>query len=137
MVDQYARDDEQLSPNDVFAALNHALFDVPRGEAERLSTIREAIQTEYILQLLRLAASDTPSAASLARSRLEGHATQWARNSRNVHRFWLARQIEAGLARMDAGDDMDILETDIPPGSPIGADSCWHCDSGAMLGLGE
>jgi len=137
MVDQYARDDEQLSPNDVFAALNHALFDVPRGEAERLSTIREAIQTEYILQLLRLAASDTPSAASLARSRLEGHATQWVRNSRNIHRFWLARQIGAGLARMDAGDDMDILETDIPPGSPIGADSCWHCDSGAMLGLGE
>ena len=137
MADQYARDDEQLSPNDVFAALNRSVFDAPRSETARLSTIREAIQTEYVLQLLRLAASDTPSASSLARSRLEGHATQWARNSRNIHRFWLARQIGAGLARMDAGEDLGVTDTDIPPGSPIGADSCWHCDSAAVLGVRE
>jgi len=137
MADQSARDEEQLSPAEVFDALDRALINAPRGESERLTAIREAIQTEYILQLLRLAASDTPTAASPARAHLEGYAGQWNRNPRNAHRFWLARQIEAGLSRIDAGEDLDVADTDIPPGSPIGADSCWHCDSGALLRLGK
>ncbi|GJL98054.1 MAG: peptidase [Hyphobacterium sp.] len=137
MADQSARDGDQLSPDEVYVGLNRAILDAPRGETARLTAIRDAVATEYMLQLLRLAASDTPSAASPARTRLENHAAQWSRNSRNPHRFWLARLIEAGLARIDAGDDLAVADTDIPPGSPIGADSCWHCDSDTMLGLGE
>jgi Met-zincin/Domain of unknown function (DUF5117) len=137
MADQTARNADQLSPEAVLDALDRAILTAPRGETARLATLREAITTEYVLELLRLAASETPSAAGPARARLENHAAQWGRNSRNTHRFWLARQIEAGLTRLDAGEDLGVADTDIPPGSPIGADSCWHCDSAAVLGLGE
>ncbi|WP_417733889.1 zinc-dependent metalloprotease, partial [Roseovarius sp.] len=137
MADQTARNADQLSPEVVLDALDRAILTAPRGETARFATLREAITTEYVLELLRLAASETPSAAGPARARLENHAAQWGRNSRNAHRFWLARQIEAGLSRLDAGEDLGVADTDIPPGSPIGADSCWHCDSAAVLGLGE
>ena len=62
----------------------------------------------------------------------EAHAAQ-----HDAHRLWLARAIEAGLDRFDRGETPSLSDTDIPPGSPIGADSCWHCDSAAMLGLGR
>ncbi|WP_394693618.1 zinc-dependent metalloprotease [Hyphobacterium sp.] len=137
MADQSARDSRQHSPDEVLDALDRAVLRSSRGEADRLVALREAIQTEYVMQLLRLAASDTPTAASPARARLEDYAGQWNRTSRDAHSFWLARQIEAGLSRLDAGEDLNVRDTDIPPGSPIGADTCWHCDSGARLGLYE
>lgn len=137
MADQSARNDDQLSADDVFAALDAAIVSAPRGETERLAALREAILTEYVRQLLRVAASDTPAAAAPARARLETFAGQWSRITGNAHRFWLARQIEAGLQRIDAGEDLDVPDTDIPPGSPIGAAACWHCDSGLMLGVGD
>ncbi|MEE2526238.1 zinc-dependent metalloprotease [Hyphobacterium sp. HN65] len=137
MSDQAARDETQLSPSEVLNALHTAIIDVPRGESARLTAIRQAVQTEFVLQLLRVAASDTPSAAAPARAGLEDYAERWGRNRSNNHFFWLARQIEAGLARIDAGEDLEAIDTDIPPGSPIGADSCWHCDSGRLVGLGD
>tara|TARA_R110002073_G_scaffold35016_6_gene103016 strand:- start:6434 stop:8908 length:2475 start_codon:yes stop_codon:yes gene_type:complete len=137
MADQSARDAAQVSPREVLEALDRAIITPPRSEAARLTPLREAVQTEYVFELLRLAASETPSAASVARAHLEGFAGPWSRNSRDVHRFWLARQIEAGLSRIDAGDELDVADTDIPPGSPIGADTCWHCDSAERLGLAQ
>jgi hypothetical protein len=137
MADQRARDPGQLSVDEVLGALDAAILNAPRREAPRLGALREAIQTEYVLQLMRVAASDTPAAAAPARAWLERQAGQGSRTGSPAHRLWLARQIEAGLARIDAGEDLDVLSTDIPPGSPIGAADCWHCDSGAILGVRE
>ena len=134
MADQSARFEDQLSPAELFAALDAVIFEAPRREPARLVSIRDAVQTEYVLQLLRLANADTPLAAASARNVLETYVDDWGRNRRDAHRLWLMRQVEAGLARIDAGEDLDALETDIPPGSPIGAADCWHCDSGLRLG---
>jgi hypothetical protein len=137
MADQHARDDGQMSAREVLDTLDAAILEAPRREGPRFASLREAIQTEYVLQLLRVAASDAPAASAPARARLERFAGQWSRTGAGAHRLWLGRQIEAGLERIDAGEDLDVLTTDIPPGSPIGAADCWHCDSGVLIGAGE
>ena len=111
----------------------------PRDEAARLQPVRAAIQTEYADQLLELVAQGSPVVAGLARQRLEAIAAdrpgRRASGAQAAHQLWLARAVEAGLARFDAGETPELADTPIPPGSPIGADSCWHCDSASLLGL--
>ncbi|WP_203290635.1 zinc-dependent metalloprotease [Maricaulis parjimensis] len=139
MADQAARDAEQLSASEVLDAIEAQIFSAPRNEAERLQPVRAAIQTEYADQLLDLAAQGAPEVAALARQRLEVIASREpgrrSRGAAAAHQLWLARSVEAGLALIDDGETGDISDTSIPPGSPIGADSCWHCDSSALLGL--
>ena len=142
MADQSARDSTQLSAVDTLNALEMALFMAPRGEASRLSPLRSAVESEYIAQLLAVTANGPRSVANLARSRLETLAAGLPSNRAapagpREDRLGLARQIEAGLARIDRGEEVGGFETEIPPGSPIGADSCWHCDSAGILGLGQ
>ena len=103
--------------------------------------VREAIQIEYVDQLLGLVEDSPASVASSARARLESleRALPSARSVRagsRDHRVWLARQISAGLAAIDRGEEMATNNTSIPPGSPIGAansTACWHCDSASMI----
>lgn len=137
MAEQSARDPAQVSPDEVFDAVETALFDAPRGESARLAPVREAIQAEYVAQLLRLAGSDNAAAASTSRGRLERleDRLDGRGSGRRDHRLWLAREIASGLSAIDLGETPDIADTDIPPGSPIGADSCWHCDSADRMGL--
>ena len=142
LADQSARDATQLSPLDVFNAFEAALFEAPRGEEARLGPIREAVQAEYAAQLLRVAADDRPVASSWAYARLESLARglptgRYGRAGRRSHRIWLARHIESGLARIDDGEAPASTGTTVPPGSPIGADTCWHCDSATLIGLGR
>lgn len=142
MTDQSARDATQLSPLDAFTAFETALFEAPRGEAARLGPIREAIQTEYAAQLLRVAADDRPVASSWAYDRLESLARglptgRYGRAGRRSHRIWLARHIETGLDRIGDGEAPASTGTTVPPGSPIGAATCWHCDSAELMGLGR
>ena len=132
IADQWARDESQLGPDELFSTVEAAVFSAPRGEAARLTPIREAVQTEYADRLLALARSDNPAVASLGRARLTGLQRFLSRGS-NAHRNWLAQRIEAGLERIDNGEDLTGTDTAIPPGSPIGADSCWHCDSAELL----
>jgi predicted transcriptional regulator len=137
MADQSARDGEQLSPQDVLDGINSIIFSSGRDEGPRLTPVREAVQNEYVSQLLRLAASDTVSAAAIARAeltRLEGVLGRRLGGT-SVHRQWLQAQITAGLAAIDEGRTVEALNTDIPPGSPIGMDGCFHCDSGDLMGL--
>jgi hypothetical protein len=141
LADQHARDSGQMSPADLFDRIEAQLMQTPRGEAGRLQPVRFAIQTEYADQLLDLVAQGSPAVAALARQRLEALAAE-APGRRDsgaeaAHRLWLARAIEAGLDRFDRGETPSLISTDIPPGSPIGADTCWHCDSATLLGLGE
>jgi len=143
IADQHARDPEQLSQIEIFTALENTLFTADREEAARLMSVREAIQIEYIDQLLSLIANSPASASSAARARLESleRALPSARSARagsRDHRVWLARQISAGLAAIDRGEEMATRSTPIPPGSPIGTSglsACWHCDSASMIGI--
>ena len=103
--------------------------------------MRQAVQTEYVAQLLDLAGQADATVSGLARQRLEAiadNATSARHTNPNAaHRLWLARTIEAGLEQIDRGERPEIADTPVPPGSPIGADSCWHCDSAARLGLSQ
>ena len=137
MVDQSARDEDQLSPAEMLEGIDGVLFATGRDEAARLTPIREAVQGEYVSQLLRLAASDTVSAAAIARAeltRLEGLLSRRGAGTQ-AHRQWLMAEITAGLDAIDSGRTVETLNTDIPPGSPIGMDGCFHCDSGRLMGL--
>ena len=141
LADQSARNADQLSPAELFGTTETAIFAGPRGEAARLAPVRQAVQTEYVARLLDLAAGDDATVSGLARQRLEAIAEDApsARDTRPgaAHRLWLARTIEASLAQIDRGERPQIADTPVPPGSPIGADSCWHCDSAARLGLSQ
>jgi hypothetical protein len=132
---QAARDPGQLSAEDVFDDVEAVLFEVPRGEAGRLVPVREAVQREYVAGLLRTAASDTPMAAALARSRLTRLEDTLDRRGpgRSSQRLALTAMIESGLTAIDEGRTVTVPATDIPPGSPIGAQSCFHCDSADIL----
>lgn len=142
MSDQHSRDLEQLPAADLLSQVETSVFTTARGEASRLAPLRSAIEGEYIAQLLAVTASGPRSSANLARAHLEALAAalptgRSAAAGPREDRIGLARQIEAGLARIDRGEEVGGFETEIPPGSPIGADSCWHCDSAGLLGLGR
>jgi len=145
IADQHARDPEQLSQLEIYSALETALFSADREEAARLMAVREAIQIEYVDQLMRLVANSPASVASAARARLETleralPSGRSARAGSRDHRTWLARQITAGLAEIDRGEAANTSDTQIPPGSPIGSqnsDTCWHCDSSSLIGLNQ
>ena len=149
IADQSARDETQLSQDELFDALDAALFVPGNDEARRLAPVREAIQTEYVDRMLALINSGVPAASITARARLESLADGLPGRRRSAagrrdHRNWLARRIEAGLAAIDTGESVASNETGVPPGSPIGSEAaaalgedCWHCDSASLLGLGR
>jgi hypothetical protein len=136
--EQAARNPDALNPEAVLARVDSVVFDAPRDEPTRLAPLREALQDEYVRQLLRVAGGSTPSAARLARSALSDLMTELSGRRTRVsdsQAVALRAQIEAGLQAIDEGRTLSIPSTDIPPGSPIGADGCFHCDSGDRLGL--
>lgn len=138
MEEQSVRHENGLAPSAVFDQIEAMLFDTPRSEPARLTPLRQALQREYVGRLLSNAASSTPSAARLTRHRL--NALQSSLTGRRPpvsadQATSLSAMIRAGLAAIDEGRTVSTPNTDIPPGSPIGADGCFHCDSGARLGL--
>jgi len=139
LADQAARDDSRMSLTRLLDEVEDQLFDTPRDEAARLTPIRHALQTEYVAQLMEVLAADPTVPAAAARLRLEAIARNEPSRRRDdaeaAHQLWLARAASAGLDRHDAGETPELVETRIPPGSPIGADTCWHCDSASLLGL--
>jgi hypothetical protein len=138
MDEQSARHQNGLAPAAVLERIETVLFDAPRDETARLTPIRQALQAEYVGQLLSTAASSTPSAARLARHRLTTLQSELSGRRAPVRpdqAAVLSAMISAGLAAIDEGRTVSTPNTDIPPGSPIGADGCFHCDSGARMGL--
>ncbi|WP_417487624.1 zinc-dependent metalloprotease [Maricaulis sp.] len=141
LADQHARDGSHMGLPDLFDRVEATLFDAPGDEAARLQPIRHALQTEYVAQLLDILADGPATPASIARQRLETIARNEPSRRRSdaasSHQLWLARAATAGIERFDAGETPELVDTPVPPGSPIGADTCWHCDSGTLLGLGR
>lgn len=126
--DQHAADPAQVSASAVLDRLHRAAFEPPRGEASRLAPIRAGVQTEYAAQLLHLVEHAAPRVAAPARARLEALAepsvgVRFGLAGDAAHRAWLARTVEAGLARLDRGESVSPPRAEIPPGSPIGAGS--------------
>ncbi|WP_323761964.1 zinc-dependent metalloprotease [Maricaulis sp.] len=141
LADQAARDASHMPLPAVFDRVEATLFDAPRDEAMRLQPVRQALQAEYVAQLLQIVADGPATPAAMARQRLETIARNEPGRRRtdaaSSHQLWLARAAAAGLERFDAGETPEFVDTPIPPGSPIGADTCWHCDSATLLGLGQ
>jgi hypothetical protein len=135
VADQSARDPEQLGTQEVFDAIEAALRGDRRMPA-RERAIRETVQTVYARSLLDLAAHTDPRIAAPARDRLE-NARAWADMGSDFG-DWLSPFIAGRLAEIDEGETVTRDRNPVPPGSPIGmhgADSCWHCDSSALMGL--
>ncbi|WP_291844311.1 zinc-dependent metalloprotease [Maricaulis sp.] len=141
LADQAARDGTRMSLASLLDRVEGRLFDAPRNEAARLMPLRQALQTEYVTQLLVILAADPVTPSAMARQRLEAMARNEPARQRNdaaaAHQLWLARAAAAGLARFDEGETPELVDTPVPPGSPIGAHTCWHCDSASLLGLEE
>ncbi|MEQ8403613.1 MAG: zinc-dependent metalloprotease [Oceanicaulis sp.] len=125
VADQHAADRGQLSLSAVLDRFDRAVFEAPRGEPARLAPIRAGVQTEYAAQLLHLVEHASPRVAGPARARLEALSREsgglrFGDGGDAGHRAWLARMIEAGLARIDRGESLSPPRAPVPPGSPIG-----------------
>jgi len=137
MDEQNHRNANALSVDEALSAFEDTLFTQSRNEAPRLTPLREAAQREYVSQLLRVSRSETPSASALARHQLTELSRQLGSRravGRPAHNLALQTQIDRGLLAIDEGRAPVLVNTDIPPGSPIGA-SCYHCDSAQLLDL--
>jgi hypothetical protein len=131
--DQHARETGQLSPGEALERFEQAAFQAPRGETASQALLRAGVQTEYVAQLLHLVEHASPRVAGPARQRAEALARQtdgprFGLGDSSGHRAWLARTIDAGLARIDRGEPVSPPRAAVPPGSPIGSGlaACGH-----------
>ena len=103
-------------------------------------TVGNAVRDEYLTKLFAVLHDGSAMAEVRADvlSELQRYQRRLARGDGAAAVF--ARRIERELARELTPADPAVTPAEIPPGSPIGQgtgdhDSCWHCDSAALLGL--
>ncbi|MCP2679639.1 zinc-dependent metalloprotease [Maricaulaceae bacterium NA33B04] len=123
VADQHAIESQQLGLIEVFDAVEATVFNAPRSEAARLTSLREGVQIEYAAQLLHLVEHGAPRVAAEARARLEGLGASRGGmfgRSPTAHQRWLANTARAGLQQLDRGESVSPPAAPIPPGSPIG-----------------
>lgn len=131
LVEFHRRDEAALGLEDVLDAIEKVSFDP--AEAGREQAISETVQARFVSVLTSLSVHPQASAAvrAIAEARL------YKLNARltglgTPHAVWLARRVDAHLAR--GPDEGAAKETapDTPPGSPIGTqaeyETCWHCE---------
>ncbi len=126
--EQRRHDPEQLSFDEVLAALDTAILTPPRRQPERLGAIQFVLQERYVHHLTQLADNGSASAQTRAavKQRLDQHASRLERLGANGR--YLATQIRRYQTRQ-LGPLEPSSPPAIPPGSPIGmAESCWHCE---------
>jgi hypothetical protein len=92
------------------------------------------VQARTVLMRAGLVRSDAVSAttAALVEDRLSALAetlegSRASNETQRAHDRFLAELI-AEPERMDQLLDDNRIETPTPPGSPIGAEACWHCE---------
>jgi hypothetical protein len=123
VADQYAIDRTQLSLGEVFETVEASVFSGPGNESGRLMALREAVQVEYVAQLLHLMEHAAPRVAGEARLRLEtlteARGGMFGRTP-TAHQRWLSTTARAGLQRLDRGESVSAPTAPVPPGSPIG-----------------
>ena len=99
-----------------------------------------AVREAYVTALLGVV-GDTqamPAVRAAALAELRSRERRLARGDAVARLF--ARRIDRELGRDLEASAATVVPAEIPPGSPIGQgtsdrDSCWHCDSAAILGL--
>ncbi|MEO0576276.1 MAG: zinc-dependent metalloprotease [Pseudomonadota bacterium] len=98
-----------------------------------------AVQEQLIRHLIAIDGNIAAevSVRADARAALADIGAQLRSRSRSAQRTstrtWLANQIRQYLDRGVLPDSGASSTVSVPPGSPIGADSCWHCDSAELL----
>ncbi|MEO0367079.1 MAG: hypothetical protein AAF265_16495, partial [Pseudomonadota bacterium] len=126
-----------LSAQDVLQAVDDVLVDSRvRSDEERLAQF--AALEVFASMLMRLDADSSVSLtvrdaarASLFKlpQKLRGGAVYKRRGASRLAQL-IQDYLEDGL---DAASTAMPEIPEIPPGSPIGASSCWHCDSATLL----
>lgn len=110
--------------------------DVPAGNA---GAAQLAVQEQLVRHLMLLDGDQNAPVAvrADARAALGDIAAQLNGRARSAQRAstrnWLANQIGKYLASGELPTNAQPSSVIVPPGSPIGASQCWHCDSESLL----
>lgn len=128
--DAVRRDPDALGTGEVVDRIVAAAFAPAAG---RLAGPARRVQARTALTLAGLLRDDDLSAtsAALIAERLSGLSTrlQTSRAAdpvQRAHDRWLG-ELLSDRERLDQLLEADRHETPLPPGSPIGAEACWHC----------
>ena len=105
-----------------------------RPTAGRLAEPARRVQARTVLTLAGLLRSDAVSAttAAVVEDRLNALSERLEESRasdplQRAHDRFLAELISEP-ERMDEVLEDNRIETPTPPGSPIGAEACWHCE---------
>jgi len=139
LVETRRRNETALAPEEVFAAVETAVF--APATAERQAEIARTLQTRFVSTLIDLASAEKGSLAVQARadaylrtlrSKLAPGIFSGVRPSVDQgHRAFLAARIDAYLNRAAPAAKPSAPDAEVPPGSPIGSamgEDCWFCD---------
>ena len=130
LTDSARRDPTALGTGEVVDSIVAAAFAPAAG---RLGGPARRVQARTVLTLAGLLRDDALSSSSAAvidgrlsslSARLK--ASRAADPVQRAHDHWLG-DLLSDRDRMDQLLEADRHETPIPPGSPIGAEACWHC----------
>lgn len=128
--DAVRRDANALGTGEVVDRIVAAAFAPAAG---RLAGPARRVQARTVLTLAGLLRDDGLSAtsAALIDERLSGLATRLQASRaadpvQRAHDRWLG-ELLSDRERLDQLIEADRHETPVPPGSPIGAEACWHC----------
>ena len=130
LTDMGRRDPAALGLGETIDAVTTAVFAPAPG---RLGEPARRVQARTALTLAELLRSSRVSATSAAvvSERLETLAGRLASSRaadpvQRAHDRWLGALLQ-DRERLDQLLAANRIETPVPPGSPIGAESCWHC----------
>jgi hypothetical protein len=134
LTDMGRRDPSALSLTETIDAVTTAVFAPASG---RLGEPARRVQARTVLTLAGLLRSDEVSAttAAVVSDRLEALAgrlsgSRVADAVQRAHDRWLGALLQ-DRERLDQLLEANRVETPTPPGSPIGAEACWHCSPAA------
>jgi hypothetical protein len=130
LTDGGRRDPSTLGLGETIDAVTGAAF---AAAPDRLGEPARRVQARTVLTLAGLLRSDQVSATSAAvvSDRLEALAGRLAASRaadpvQRAHDRWLGGLLRDS-GRLDQLLAANRVETPTPPGSPIGAEACWHC----------
>ena len=129
LVEQTRRDPTQLGAEEMFIAITEAVMRQPRSE--RYQPLSEAVRARYAYALMDLYDAGSSSAVTSAAYAGLTYLKAQLENDPTLHSSWVAREIEAFVARPREPVAAEVPANPLPPGGPIGMDSyetCWFCE---------
>lgn len=133
LIETARRDENALTYEDALAAVEARLFAEP--QAPRRGELARTAQTRFVSTLIEVAGEAPPAVAARTdaylralRSRLGPGPFSFGRSADQAHRAYLAARIDTHLAAPAPARLPAAKSAEVPPGSPIGAETCWFCD---------